>query len=529
MNFYLAEPFLKQYFLIDAILGDLIDDKCRLKIFNELARLFYIPENAAKELYKASNEEPFYNIRDLAAYERLCRTIEFAGVEPDTTDRVILSQKREAMQVKDTISCEKNMTENRIGECLDETAVNGNIDAMLMLSFLEYHGICLCRDREGAIRRVRLCAKWNSIFGNLMAIAYDSGDEFYYNNLYTILDSANQREVFKYICKVSGYTRTWVKNPVARTLETAFAMGLINRNRYDRNVAKIAFSALISNEDKAKLLLEKREMPMGGIPFDATEKPFEFTGEIDAINGREAEREGVMCALMPLSCGKAELYRPLFVESGDGYVSGMYYRAISEILPNTVEVDAAALTMRDLVGTEQHFILRGLSEAKAINTVFLIKNCHLLGEDELEEMMRLTQPHYRGKFKLLTPAISIDLSRVVLVLFSAERIKSLEDCCEVVRPRPVTKGEKTEMIDNAFSKRTVDFGRELTMTDSVREKLAFYDAEQIYRIIDSTVKRAIYRNKSIVDDSDLQEVLVSGGVPMKEREFGYFGGVYEKN
>ena len=103
---YLVEPLLTQFFLLDAVCRGFIDEARRKATFCELAQVFGVPLNEEVEAYFEMANAPHYkNITDNAAYERLCRTIEFArhsGQEVDLTeaDRVILAQKREAMAIK---------------------------------------------------------------------------------------------------------------------------------------------------------------------------------------------------------------------------------------------------------------------------------------------------------------------------------------------------------------------------------------------------------------------------------------------
>ena len=93
---YLLEPFLAQYYLLEAICGDLLTEQEQEKMFRELARVFCISrEEGLEEYYRASRSEQFRAIDDITSYERLCRTIEFAhrvGQEVTLTarDRLML-------------------------------------------------------------------------------------------------------------------------------------------------------------------------------------------------------------------------------------------------------------------------------------------------------------------------------------------------------------------------------------------------------------------------------------------------------
>ena len=116
------------------------------------------------------------------------------------------------------------------------------------------------KDAKNALKRSALCAKWNHLFCNLMGIHYDEPNrQDYYNTLHTFLRSSNQREVFGYICEVTAYDQPCTKCAVARIVERAFGLDIIKRNTYDQIFAKVAFSELISAQDKEKLLHSKKK------------------------------------------------------------------------------------------------------------------------------------------------------------------------------------------------------------------------------------------------------------------------------
>ena len=76
------------------------------------------------------------------------------------------------------------------------------------------------------------------------------------------------------------YKNTFLKCPIAKIIEKAFGLGVVKKNTYDQIFAKAAFSNLISSEDKAKLLLSKKQdaiVSLSDIPFDVDrEKQFIF-------------------------------------------------------------------------------------------------------------------------------------------------------------------------------------------------------------------------------------------------------------
>ena len=278
MHEYLLEPFLTQYFLLESICENYMTEKELKKMFFDLANIFCLSDvNLLTEYYNETKLEHFASVKSVSSYERLCRSIEFSqnaghSVMLTERDKMLLAQKRAAMNIKAKLfTQDKNVTKDLISSSLLTNATNGSIDAMAVLSYLEYNGICMCKDTESAIKRNRLCAKWNNLFGNLMGIAYDKDKELYYEILHTVFRNANQRKVYDYICKYNNHKPSVEKNRVANLIENAFALGIIKREKYDRMFAKVAFSKVVSIEDKEKLLLNKQADAIGSmsdIPFD---------------------------------------------------------------------------------------------------------------------------------------------------------------------------------------------------------------------------------------------------------------------
>jgi len=546
---YLIEPLLTQFFLIDAICRGFIEDAERIAVFRELAKVLCVPLNEeTEEYFRVANAPQYKRITDYSAYERLCRTIEFAqaaGQDVDLTavDRVILAQKREAMLIKsDIFKQSKNLTTDIIADTLLNTAMNGNVDAMVTLAYMEYHGICICQDTENALKRMRLCAKWNHLFGNLMGIAYDAQNRAdYYDTLFTILRSANQREVFRYIREFTAWDADCTKKPVARIIEKAFGLGIVKRNAYDQIFAKVAFSELISAEDKEKLLLNKKKdaiVSLSVIPFDVErEKTFVFDREKAEKTQleRNAELHAVLCGISPATNNRPQLYRTVLVAGDDDYVSQMYVDALKNGFAGenkVIEVDAGTLTMQDFAGAKENFILRGLSETKQSHTVFLVKQCDEIGERELDELIKLLDYEYRRRFKLLEPTVSLDLSDVLIVLFASQnndKVRKLADECEVVWTARISEKEKQTVIESMFRARSRSFGiGGVRMEDGCKAYLTPFKTGQIIRLIDGALRKAAYDNETVITAESLRTISAQQNISSGKREFGYLGGAFHE-
>lgn len=546
---YLIEPLMVQYFLIDSICTDYIDNTQKKRIFNELMWVFCVPDDGcAEEYFSVASSPCFSDITDYAAYERLCRKIEFAEASGQFaalshSDRSVLAQKREALRIKaDIFRHNKNLTAGIIEDTLFDAATNGNVEAMSILAYMEYHGIFIGKDRKNAVKRMRVCARWNNLFANLMGITYDTDNaEEYYNALGTILKGASRQEVFGHICEFNSREASYEKHSPAEIIEKAFGMGIIERNVYNRSFAKTAFSQIISYEDKKKLLLgNKRDtmLYLGDLPFD-TDNCGVFSFDAERAKKipleRELEADKILCALHPATSNRPYVYRTALVVCGDEYVENMYINAIKsgfEGNNKTFEIDAGTLSARDFSGTKENFILRGLGKTKNTHTVFLIKHCESL--EESEELIKLLDYEYRRSFKLLDPAVSFDLSNVLIVLFASEMnetVKSLSAYCDVIRADGVTGIERSTVIESTFRKRSDDFGIcDAQLNDEGKTYLSGFSTEQIILIIDGALKKAAYDNKSVITAETLKTISAQYNFTSVSSEFGYrySGGAYNE-
>ena len=544
MNEYLLEPFLKQFYLTEAVCGDFLEENEKEQIFKDLAKVFCIENEALlNKYYESSFIEPFAEITDLASYERLSRMIEFAqknepGFGISATERMILSQKREAVTVKNNVFKQnRNMTVKKICSMLKDKSENGCIDAMLLLSYMEYHGIFVESDPTRAIRRLRLCAKWNNLFGNLMGIAYDfENRESYFGNLFTTLRGADGKKVFDHVCKAYGYNGKVREDTTAKIIEKAFGLGIINRDIYDTVFAKTAFSALLCAEDKKKLLLTKQKeaiFALSDFPFDV--KPCQHPDfdescvkELPLI--RDSEIRGILLNMTVAANCPKEVYKPLMIVAEDAYVNDMYKNLITDGFAedSLITLDASTLCARDFAGVKENVFLRGLSETGASNTVFLIKRCECLEDESLAEFIKVLSCENRKKFKLFSPAVSIDLSDIRFVLMAGERNGStnvLSQYCDTVWAGKISNAEKSGVVASIFKARANSFGfANITIDEQCASYLAAYDTRNVAQIVDGAIKCAIYDKLDCVSLATVQSVCKEQNIEIRKRGFGYNGG-----
>ncbi len=550
MTQYLMQAFLSHFYLLEALLipedGNENEERERRAIYNELAHIFCLDDGSLPEIYYTEScRGDFRSIRDHAAYERLCRVLEFgriSGQQAHLTecDRRILGGKREAMTIKqEIVKQDSNMTRENIAQTLRSMAMNGNVHAMTALSYMEYHGIGVHPDRERALRRIRLAAGWNDLFGNLMGIVYDNDQaDRYYDRLYTVLTGASGSCVFEHICRTRGVTGPFRKDAVAHILEKAFGMNIVSRNKYDRGYGKVAFSSLVASEDKEKLLLTRQKdaiASLSDIPFDAKggDAPaFDESCAQQLPLTREGEVDKILRNLTVARCCPAAVYTPLLISSCDEYIAGMYTDMFTRGYANEplFMIDASTLTEKDFIPGKENILLRGLSATGSARTVFLVTHLDQLQSELTEELQKILDTEYRRRYRLFCPNVSLDLSGVQFILLSAERTQTvtrLSRLCDTVLTERITGEEKSAVVGALFAERARCFGyAHMKMDEDTKAYLLNYDTDKVQQIVDAALCLAVYDRSERITLSMVKQVCEEQNILRQKRGFGYTGGSY---
>ncbi|MBQ7645958.1 MAG: hypothetical protein IJS94_01695 [Clostridia bacterium] len=538
---FLIESFLKQYYLIESIYGDFITENKRKLIFKTLGKVYCIENVQILKRYFLESEKQIYrDITNVPSYDRACRVIEFAGrsgqnVEMTETDLMILAQKREAMLIREgIINQQKNMTREMITSSLLGSALNGNIDAMAVLSFLEYHGICVAKDEQRAIKRIRLCARWNHLFGILTGIAYDKENtEYYYNVLYTVLRNAGRYEIYNAICEKTGHSGPIRKDPISRILEKAFGLEIIKRGMYDQAFAKIAFSRIVSAEDKERILLSKVKDSIGlylDYPFDA-KKESALSFDMACLQKASVKREGEIDAVLKnmtvaVKCPNS-VYKPLYIISADPFMSDMYINLLKEGIGkgHYVEIDASTLVQGDFSPDRDNLFIRSVAETKTTQTVFIFRNCEDAERAALSELIMMADHNYRSTFKLFHPAVSIDLSDLKFIFQSDKPIKEIAYISDTVHSKRISESEKKVVVRSMFAQRAAQYGcKKLAIDEECIDSVCKYKQSMLEDIIDGLIREAVYSGTEKITVADLKAFGGGNTAPKEDGEFGYMGG-----
>lgn len=539
---FLVENFLVHYYFLESVCTDFVSEDCRREMFYSLAEIFCLDKRDELDTHYAQTCLDWVrDIEDLPSYERVCRMLEFAemsGQKAELTDldKLTLMSKRTAMVARgEVFRNSKTLTANTLTSMLHESAANGSIYAMGALSFMEYHGICIQPDPEHAVRRIRPCAKWNDVFGNLMGIKYDVENAYgYYARLRTVLDRAGHPEVFRHVCQYNGYTFTGKPDELAGILAKAFAMNVVKKETFDRTFASMLFSDIIPVEDKERMALSKQKEWSSAIPFD-TEHSRRMTFDVSCIDrlplDRKEESEAIAQNLTFAAICPNFVYKPLLIASGDEFISDMYAEMIKDGLGDSsvVEVDATKLHAVELSPTVENVFIRSICDTKSASTVFIIKNCEGLKPESVEDLMKLMDYSARKRFKLVQSSFSLDLSAMKFVLLADEggwQVKTLSSVCDTVWAKGVTKSEMPSVIDTIIKSRVSAFAvGEIKLEPQCYQHLAEHSVSELKDIVDAIVKDSVLRQNTTVSLDSVMRACKSKNISHGTQGFGFMGGI----
>ncbi len=542
MNNYLLEPFLASFYLAEAVCRHFISETERSRIFAELADVFCIPESRLAEYYRESGLPHYRNISNLSEYNRFCRTLEFmkfSGKEIDCTgtDRLIMSQKCIAMKAKqDILESDANITRAALYRTLSDVAELGCVNAMTLLAFLEYNGICFSEAKNRAIVQIRKAAEWNDLFACLMGIAYDVERTYRYSSiLNTVLSFGAHRDAYAVVCARNSLTECSETNPEAELLERAFSYGSVKRDIYNRYYAEFLGSEIVSYEDKKKLVnSEHKDITalISKIPFSATfkKKPcFDRSAADRVLLRRDEELRSILRHVAVATESPGGVSKPLMIASSSGFVCDMYRDMLRDGFAGSgvVEIDAGSLNVHDLDPTSDNVFLRGVLKTGSARTVFMIHGCEELEDHRIEALTKWFSTAFRKNFELYNPHVTLDFSGLMIILFATAKvseISSLTSHCETVFTDRVKNEEKRNMIEVALSSALEPYDSVMSMSEECMTFLEGYDANRIVQIIEFAVRNAVYEGRDEIILTDVKEGGNNPKVISTAGSFGFNGG-----
>ncbi len=515
---YLRGMFLNAYFLADVLFSRFCKRQEMREIYDKYADIFLVKSRAwLDESWEIISSDLFALADNTADFNRLFRLTKQYPECISDAEEYILSQKASAVQIKsDILLTGEDVPFDSILRVLERRADGGDTDCISLLGFLEYHGIFFPQNVERAKKRFKTAALWNHPFSILMGAAYTTAASFYHKKLCALLHGSSCEEVVRYLQEALPMPPATAPDRVALALEHAFCQGTLQACRLNTDVMKVMCSAVLSENEKYKLVKTAREKESFSpeIPLNAsrsTEIVVDLNKLQPASKTREAELEQIRTNLSMIDLRASSVYRPLLVICEDELVLDFYRETVKSCFASSA-LAQVTLSDRDkniFSHSEENVFLSALDKAHDRNVVLLIDRCELLGEEGALELASYLKGETRKRYKTAsTPSVEIDLSGILPILFATERPESsLLECCDVLLAGELSREEFRAVLTKELDKKKGDFVlSSLTMETDVPDFLYDYSSDTVMAL----VNKAIAQSRLTESDVSLTVPMLAG-------------------
>lgn len=522
-----VELFLSEYFLIKAILGKYLED-CE-KLFYSLSKIFLISEKETDKLYRLSENEiakeittdkEFMQHKRMQKYSQIIGYVKHINAEWEE----VASIKGNAILTaqNQNLVLDADASRNVVYTQLSAAATGGLVNAMRIMGILQCEGIFLSKNLKAGVKNLSKAANWNDCVSTLALLHYRKETrEFNMVRLRQGVVDAPFEKLYEIAAKKYGEAGDKDIEEVG-LLNRAFNSGVLKREVYDPQYARILNSKALYLKDKEKTLFtQSKELVgiIGDLPLKLTHEKMVVvnTSAVKATAlQRESEATLISSALNNADLRELPAYRPLCLCCDSKYILNMYANAIAVESTNThVEIiDVAELNEYDFEPTTNNIFIRSINEDK--DNRFLLYFTGEIPEAKMDLMKSILQSSRRAKFHLNNPNVTLNLSAVLPVCFCDERnAKSLKQYCDVIELSEVTAEEMpTAIKDILASKENVYGVKAIKLDGEVSEMFKGYDIDTAERLIDAAVRARREKGATITLSRDMLQKYSSGNRPV---------------
>jgi hypothetical protein len=301
-------------------------------------------------------------------------------------------------------------------------------------------------------------------------------------------------------------------------MEKAFLTGVVEREKYEVKFAAYIYTDVLRAEDKSKIIANYKketasiydDIPTHIDMSDSISADYSVFSSLKLV--RDGEIRKIKRNLVSAHTRRNKFYRPMLIECQDTYVLSMYKKAIMAALSGApmVKLDASLLTNADLSETKDNIFLRSASDSGKMATVFLIENCHALGEGGAKELSKYIRGDMRAAFRLNYPQVRIDLSPCLFVFFAEGACgEAMEELCDVLRVGAVMPDEKEIAIRNILDYKRICYGLDaLELDGHVMAELKSKNTEKISDLCEEFAKYAACDPDTRVINKDILDTVL---------------------
>ncbi|MDE7405640.1 MAG: hypothetical protein K2M89_02045 [Clostridiales bacterium] len=509
------ELFLSEYFFTRSALGKLIKDPRR--VFDVLAQIYLIPDADVDGLYALAEDKLVADVTNYADYLQFCRIKKYValiGGESEFPDEIedVIAVKGEALARAYDLKLDGTcLTESAVFRAVTEGAAYGTVAAMRILGFIQCEGIYTDRDLAAGVKNLEKAAGWNSV-ESMLAVLYFGGDrQSNINRLRTVAEGTVYRAFpalaeAKYGVAASGVVKE------GKLLNKAFALGKLTPDTYSAQHARIICSDMLDPRDKERAMFSPNDQAIS----DVAELPLKLHSVAFALDRtafddmplvRHKEQERIAICLTNSDLLERSAFRPLCVCADSEYLRKLYSRHIRAAFSaaHVEYIDVAGLDENDLQPTGKHIFVRSCDED--LFNVYFMSFVGNISDRVMQEAVEFLQSRRRKKFCLLSPAVVINLCKVLPICFcDKQNAKELKKYCDVVTVGAVSATEKpAAYADMVASKQRLYGAKNVMLSDAAVSRLNELSVDGAESVIDSVIKYNRTKAETVITPALIDE------------------------
>lgn len=496
----LTELFLHTYFLFNGIAGKLISEK--KSVFDKLAAVFRIPEKERVTLFALTGRKEVFEIVTYNDYAQACRIQELYRLEgnegkypPDL--REIVAVKGDTLRKLNQMGFEKYAEATETGVCklLADGANKGIVTFLFVLGFMQCEGIFVEKNVRLGVKNLERAARWNSTEGILLSLYYDEKKrEKNFNRLYTVTRGTIYEEVCALVGESYGLSDGRIL-PEHKLLQKAFGKGELKSELYDAQYSRFLFSEVLTPKDKAHAIYAGHKEAVAAtadLPLKLTfgELAFQPAAMKELPIPRREERDKIARCAYNADMRSDAAYRPLCIGADSDYLLRLYLSAVSKafLSAHVERIDVAGLNEYDFEPTKNNVFVRSCNEEK--QNVYLLCFKGEIGEGVRNLIRGFLRSDKRAKFRLLNPAVEIDLSAVLPVCFCDKQNASwLQEECDLVSLAPVSNAEKPVLLTKILAAKAEQYKMKSVIADAAAFRILLgYSVDRAENVVDRAVR-----------------------------------------
>ncbi|MCH5156351.1 MAG: hypothetical protein J1G02_00565 [Clostridiales bacterium] len=512
------ETFLAQYFLYASALGKYCD---KVRVFNYLADLFYIPQASKDYLFKLSEDEPIKEIvtyGDAMRYSRIrqyCELNEYTLVDDDMQEMVSIKSKAIKLALSNNLAADANATQAQICKALSDTALAGNIVAMRLLGTLQCEGIFVDKQLDIGLKNLNKAGQWADLV-SLLALTrylYASNDtvalQECLNRLAATVENSNFEYLLETVEQNCGIKHTCKSQEIA-LLKKGVASNKVKSEAFQPMCARLIFGNAIDIKDKEKVLFSDNKAILSEVcdlPLKLSYNDLSLN--LDSLQSmplkRKQEQSDIKTKLRNSDLRQHDGYRPLCLVSESGYVLEAYLEAIvSAVSANHCErIDVADLKPYDFDPTASNVFVRSCNDDK--NNVYILTLKGDVDNTAIGHVKSFLNSAKRRRFRLNTPRVTLDLSPILPICVCDEaNATKLGNSVECVNLADISAEEKQDIVKVLLDKKSkLYMTKPISADKDVVDMLCNCSPNAIERALDKLFSEQRFNSKFTVITAEL--------------------------